>query len=170
MISDGDIDKAVEFLETWKTVDSFEMYEVSDLGRVRRGQRILSGWLSGNGYWMVGLCVKGQPRTAPVHVLVAGAFIGCRPSGHDVCHGDGNKENNRASNLRYDTRSENMRDGVTHGVVKSGERHPNASLSAVEVEAIRAYKDVLSAAKVASRYGVHRQTIYRIWQCENWKQ
>lgn len=53
--------------------------------------------------------------TVTVHGLVAEVFIGPRPEGLDVCHNDGDKSNNRASNLRYDTHSENQKDEVRAG-------------------------------------------------------
>lgn len=43
------------------------------------------------------------------------AFVGPCPDGMEVCHNDGNPENNRVENLRYGTRSDNMRDKRKHG-------------------------------------------------------
>lgn len=54
-------------------------------------------------------------RTRYVHDLVAEAFLGPKPQGLEVCHGDNNTRNNAASNLRYATRSENHRDKRKHG-------------------------------------------------------
>jgi hypothetical protein len=44
-----------------------------------------------------------------VHLLVAEAFYGKKPEGYDVDHKNGNRSDNRPSNLRYATRSQNMR-------------------------------------------------------------
>lgn len=44
-----------------------------------------------------------------IHDLIARAFLGNRPKGYDVDHINGNKTDNRPSNLRYVTRSENLR-------------------------------------------------------------
>lgn len=52
--------------------------------------------------------IDGVVWTVKVHALVAAAFIGERPEGLDVNHKDGDKTNNRACNLEYVTRSENV--------------------------------------------------------------
>lgn len=50
-----------------------------------------------------------------VHALVALTFIGPRPAGADICHWDDDPFNNRASNLRYASRTENLLDSVRNG-------------------------------------------------------
>lgn len=108
--------------EVWLPVVGYESaYLVSDLGRVWsvRAGRDLKSTSSGRGYRSVTLCVQGKPSTKYVHHLVAAAFLGPRPTGHDVCHGDGNMLNNATANLRYDTRNGNMRDALKHGTHRS---------------------------------------------------
>ena len=58
-----------------------------------------------SGYRSISLAGK---RTY-VHSLIAEAFIGSRPRSYDVDHIDGQRSNNCPSNLRYVTRSENLR-------------------------------------------------------------
>lgn len=126
--------------ETWRPVVGFEgWYEVSDLGRVRSVDRVVTmagRWagaltrragrvrkprLQSNGYLFVNLSREGNLTIQNVHQMVARAFLGPRPPAHDVCHGNGDKTDNRLENLRYDTRSANNHDRVRHGT------HPNAS-------------------------------------------
>lgn len=116
--------------EIWLPVSGYEgAYEVSDRGRVRsvtrevnngRGRirvatgRVLSPFLGG-AYVKVRLKVDGVGSTKNVHALVAGAFLGPRPAGMQVCHGNGDPHDNRLENLRYDTASANNYDKRRHG-------------------------------------------------------
>lgn len=110
--------------EQWLPAVGFERwYEVSDMGRVRRsgagpGARvghILTPTVGEYGHLDVILHCDGDRIHRKVHALVLEAFIGPRPHGLEGCHNDGDASNNRASNLRWDTRSENALDSVRHG-------------------------------------------------------
>ncbi len=62
--------------------------------------------------------INYEPDRTPqrfVHQLVTESFIGARPPGLEVCHNNGDPGDNRLSNLRYGTRSENTFDRVRHG-------------------------------------------------------
>ncbi len=67
-------------------------------------QEYLRFWAS-NGRW------KGMLK---VHWVVMLAFVGPCPKGLIVCHNDGDKTNNRLSNLRYDTQRSNALDRTKH--------------------------------------------------------
>lgn len=117
--------------EEWRPVVGFEgLYEVSDQGRVRGVSRVVTRSdgrvfhlreevktpsISDNGRPYVGLWRNNEVTSVKVCVLVAAAFIGPRPAGLDVCHDNGDDEDNYATNLRYDTRSGNNRDKRRHG-------------------------------------------------------
>jgi hypothetical protein len=105
--------------EEWRPVPGYEgLYSVSSHGRVVAETGRLKGIPktqgSGKNYPSVGLTRQGRSKVWGVHILVAAAFIGPRPKGLLVCHGDGDKMNNHASNLRYDTASGNARDARIH--------------------------------------------------------
>lgn len=95
--------------EIWKQIS--ERHEVSSLGRVRGPRGITSGVLGNAGYLQA--CITR--KTKNIHVLVAEAFIGPRPTGYHVCHLDGDKKNNNLSNLRYDTPKANWEDFRSSG-------------------------------------------------------
>ena len=105
--------------ETWRTIPGVDdRYEVSDLGNVRsyalRGRtdrradapRLLRPIVDGGKY----LCVGIDDRLWKIHALVLTAFVGPRPPGAHACHTDGDKHNNRLSNLRWDSPEANERD------------------------------------------------------------
>lgn len=117
--------------ERWRPVVGYEgIYEVSDQGRVRsldriitqhdgmkrpmRG-RILQQAVRDDGHTQVNMKYMGVAVTRKVHRMVAMAFLGPCPEGMEVCHNNGNPADNRLSNLRYGTRSENLYDRVKHG-------------------------------------------------------
>lgn len=106
--------------ERWRPVAGFEgEYEVSDHGRVfsvPRGPKVPGGILKpgvhAKGHLQVQL---GKGRMVQVHHLVMFAFVGPRPEGLEICHGNGDPADNRLGNLRYGTRSDNEWDKVRHG-------------------------------------------------------
>jgi hypothetical protein len=157
--------------ETWLPVVGYEgLYEVSDLGRVRSahgrsGWRVLKSFNWEN-YRGAVLCKAGRQRQRRVHHLVAEAFIGPRPPGHDCCHNDGNGSNNALINLRWDTRAGNLADRVEHGTDQRGERHPSAKLTESQVLAIRA--DPRLQREIAADYGVVRSVIAMIKNRHRW--
>ena len=113
--------------ERWLPVPGYEgVYEVSDLGRVRsmdrldsRGRkrrgRVLSPRKTTRDHRSISLCLNAVSRSFQVHHLVLTAFVGPRPEGLEGCHWDDDPTNNCLSNLRWDTRSANVRDSVRNG-------------------------------------------------------
>jgi hypothetical protein len=117
--------------EHWLPIPDWEdLYEASDGGRIRSIDRIVAR--GGHSIQLKGRILKaarhkrdgrlhvilsrgGKHTSIIVSVAVARTFHGPRPAGADVCHNDGDPGNNRASNLRYDTHSGNMRDMRLHG-------------------------------------------------------
>lgn len=127
--------------ERWLPVVGYEgLYEVSDLGRVRSVDRFMEnigafgvtrrfypGRLrttraSNQGRVEVYLWVNGRKDHKLVQHLVLTAFVGPRPDGMDCCHNDGDSLNNRLDNLRWDSRSANIRDTVRHGTHRNARK------------------------------------------------
>lgn len=113
--------------EEWRPVVGYEgWYSVSNLGRVRR-DRASSGAVAGRPlqlhtcagggnktrYVYANLSRHNKSKSCRVHVLVARAFLGNCPPGHQVNHIDGCSTNNNLLNLEYVTPRENVIHFVT---------------------------------------------------------
>lgn len=161
--------------EEWRPVVGYEgLYEVSDLGNVRSLDRyclgkdgraelhhgkVLSNTPGKWGYVIVHLRDGlGHGRRRSAHSVVAEAFLGARPAGHDILHLNGRRADNRVANLRYGSRAENL-----HQTYEYGGRAGRGKLDVKDVKDIRnLVDDNVSDAEIARLYGVHRSAIYRI--------
>lgn len=112
--------------ENWKPVVGHEgAYEVSDLGRVRSlerrvrlvtrqagettrrvPERVLRPGATQSGHLSVAI---GKNNSRAVHQIVMQAFVGPCPDGCEVLHLNHDPADNRLANLRYGTRSENLK-------------------------------------------------------------
>ncbi len=117
--------------EIWKNITDFPKYQVSNLGRVKSFQynkeRILKYRLDIHGYPYINICNEGKRKTYKIHRLVLLFFIPY----HDIkkwqCnHIDGNKTNNRLTNLEWVTPSENIKHAYRIGLElpRKGKDHP----------------------------------------------
>lgn len=77
------------------------------------------------GYIHLILSHRGARLTITAHRVIAITFLGPVPDGKTVDdHIDGDKLNNRVTNLRYLTPSEQMLSAKRLGLFASGDRHP----------------------------------------------
>jgi hypothetical protein len=101
--------------EQWRPAPGWPAYEVSDLGRVRRGDRILTatpkvGRPGFPLYLVVNLCQDGRRRQIRLNRLVALTWLGAPPRGkRQADHVDGNTLHNCAQNLEWVTQAVNQR-------------------------------------------------------------
>lgn len=114
--------------EKWQPISAYEnRYAVSTQGRVwslahRKGGQLLKYGTTGPrpdrpaGYPVVRLYDGGGAhRTFLVHLLVLQTFVGPCPPGLQACHNNGDPQDPRLSNLRYDTPEGNAADKLAHG-------------------------------------------------------
>lgn len=100
--------------EVWKTIEGFEDYKVSNLGRVKSLKRdkeiILKQAIDSRGYYIVSLCKHSKTPSKSIHQLVAIAFLNHKPCGYKlvVNHKDFNRLNNYIDNLEIVTSRENV--------------------------------------------------------------
>lgn len=172
--------------EEWRPVCGYEgRYEVSSFGNVRsllrkvrrhdghwqtHAGRVLRQTVGTHGYPTVALCngaERGTTRT--VHTLVAAAFLGPRPEGHEVRHKNGNRLDPRADNLAYGTGADNQADRIAHGTHCRGEKNAMAKLTALDVKHARSMRN--SGAKfreIARHFNVSEATIHDLVAGRSW--
>lgn len=128
----------------WKAIPGFGgKYEVNKAGQVqslqRRVSRILRATPNGDGYPQVRL-FNGTGASVSIKVasVVAEAFLGPRPPGMQVCHGNAVRTDSRVDNLRYGTAQENSDDRRLHGNLPLGEGNGMSTVPDETVRAIRA--------------------------------
>ena len=130
-------------MEEWRSIPGYEMlYEVSNEGRVRTHegkvtsnarydrrvwkQRILKTKTETNRFGRkdqrVSLWKDGQEKTMLVARLVAMAFCDGYSDEMTVNHIDGNPMNNRASNLEWCSRKDNIRKGFDDGLYSTAKQ------------------------------------------------
>ncbi len=177
-----------EVEEDWRSIVGFEgVYEVSISGRVRRvlqssgtqaGRVVRPQYRDPQGYPCVVLYRSQKARCCFLHHLVAEAFIGPRPLGKEINHKDGNKRNPNVMNLEYVSPSQNRKHAVDTGLLyvpperrARGEKIGVSKLDLGKIKAIlKDHAEGVYVVTLARRYGVSRQTIWKITSRRTWKE
>lgn len=98
--------------EVWKSITEFDnLYEVSNFGNIRNKAtkkiKALHRQYKNAGYYRVNFFNGEKRKKFFVHILVAKYFVNGYEDGFIVNHIDGDKTNNRYSNLEWVSRSYN---------------------------------------------------------------
>lgn len=147
--------------EEWKDIVGYEgKYRVSNTGKVYSviSNKVLTPAYCGSGYLKV-MLVK-QPKNyknTMIHRLVAEAFIPNPSNKATVNHIDGNKLNNCAENLEWNTYSENLKHayskGLNHWNEKKGKAQKKVDmLDKSTGEFIRTFNSVGEAYRYVGAY------------------
>jgi hypothetical protein len=93
--------------EIWKNIPGYpEIYKVSNLGRIKKGNKIRTFKTDVKSRY-IRTSLNG--KKVDLHILIAKAFLGPRPSKkHHVDHIDNDSRNNKVENLRWATVRENV--------------------------------------------------------------
>jgi hypothetical protein len=162
--------------EEWRINPRFPNYEVSSHGRVRRlttvtngrAGRILKAAQHYGGYWQHGLSVDGRAKNVLLNRLVCETFHGPAPSdAHVAAHGDHDRSNNRADNLRWATQLENEADKTRDHRRALGSGSGTSRLTDADIVVIRAWRGI--AREIGDQYGISTSAVYQIWKRKTWK-
>lgn len=162
--------------EVWKDIPGYEgRYQASSEGRIRSLDREVGGKCHYTGkpfkrkikgrilrpgkYCKTGhvSVVLGRGTNGkPVHQLVMRAFIGNPAEGEEVLHINGLPDDNRLSNLRYGSRTENILDVYHQG--KRWRKLSTENVYDIRFELLCGF----SMHEIAERYAVSYDTVSKI--------
>lgn len=164
-------------VEVWRSVVGYmDLYEVSNLGRVRSLERyytqrngysyhmngcIMSPFDTKDGYKAVRFRANGTRKTFRVHRLVAEAFVPNPDNLPVVNHKDENKTNNCADNLEWCSVDYNLHYGTSsERLSRSHKNHPRLSKPieqyTMDGQLIQTFP---SSAEAARQLGLHAVNI-----------
>ena len=166
--------------EEWRDIFGWEgLYEISNLGRLKSlkrlfvpKDRILKTCVDRDGYLFAGLFRNGKRLScAKVHRLVLEAFVGQRPSGFECRHKDGDKTNNRLSNVEWSTHIVNERDKYNHGTTMTGSKNGYSKLQEADVIEIRKLWGTGNFTQwaLAHKFNVGQFCVWSIIHRKTWK-
>lgn len=141
-------------------------YEISNFGRCKhvfkRHSRIIRGSIHQDGYIFVTL----HGVQYPIHRLVAEKFCTICGNKEDlvVNHLDGNKQNNRATNLEWVTQAENVQHSYKNHLQPKGISTYTGKFTPTQREQIKKeyLSGMFSIRELASKYNVSHTTISAI--------
>ena len=171
---------------TWKPVRGYAgLYEVSDWGfmrsvdraewaasrwgspfqRIRKG-RVLAPYTDADGYRSVRLSRDGVASTQRIARLVLTAFESpCE--GREAGHDDDDPQNDKLSNLFWQTRAENEAQKTAHG------RRPASTVGKFDAATAALVREMraagLALTDLGALFGVHFSTIGLICQQKTWR-
>lgn len=189
------LEKPIDLLnEIWKDIPGYEgLYKASNLGRIKSlermvyhricgkkyiHERILSTRISKRGYVTVAILKNGKYNYFLLHRLVALTFIPNPLNLPEVNHigkypdgREGNKLDNRAISLEWNTRKENMNHAKENGLLvptRKGEDSNLSKLTEKEVLEIRNKANTFSGVELSKQYNVSTALISMIINKKIW--
>lgn len=161
--------------EEWKPfpIQGYPRYRVSNMGRIYSDVSggIMSPQENRDGYFKIRAGWKDSAKNYFVHRLVALAFNDNPDSYPVVNHLDGDKKNNKSSNLEWCSQSENVKHSFRIGLqCNKGENHPQSKLKDKDILKIRSmFKDGYSRRQLADKFNTKPSNIKDIVLRRSWK-
>lgn len=173
--------------EIWKPIRGYEdLYEISSLGRIKSKERIvhatnrtmiyqekiLKPFKVGKGYLSICL-VRDNKKKFFIHRLVAESFIDNPNNYTDIDHINTIKTDNRVNNLRWVSKSMNMKNPITVKrlsiATTNNPSYNNCSpvVCLLDGEVIKEYKSIASAKRDGFSYSSIQRCLYGIYKQHN---
>lgn len=173
LVSELDMNKATP-------IPGYPGYFLTRTGEVwsnRRGSmRRLHSQTNRDGYQSVTFSVDGRSVGRLLHRLMLTTFVGEPPTDQHVTrHLNGDRADNRLSNLAWGTQAENITDALGHGTMhqmqRRGELVPSAKLLEDDVRQIeqRARSGAETVKSIAHEFGVSRSLVSKIRDHARWQ-
>lgn len=162
--------------ESFKRIPWAPWYFISDLGRIvgmspTRPGTVIRPAVLPNGYLTAKLVEQNRvAKHNYIHRVVLSVFSGESPKGMQCAHCDGVKTNNRLSNLRWATFTENASDKAAHGTLLLGDEHPISKINSRIAADIKVLLHLgQKQCDVARQLAVHISCVANIAQNKTWK-
>jgi len=162
--------------EVWMPVPNYEQfYQISNYGKfatIKKDGRQLRKVNTKTHYLSVSckdIDGTGQ-KSLYIHTLVAKVFIGERPDGMVIRHIDGNRYNNKVTNLCYGSHHENTMDSIKNKTYAK-EKNGRALLNQRMANAIKYLhsENLVQKKNLAIAFNVSEAAIQAILKNRNWK-
>mgnify|MGYP002814111959 CR=1 FL=1 len=162
--------------EVWAVCRN-ENYHISSLGRLRRRTsargavvgKILKFRPDKDGYLRFKVYSPWSRYVLRIHREVAHAFLGPCPEGKEVNHQDGDKTNNRVTNLEYVTQQENLAHATRNGLKAKGEQNGYSKYTEKEIRIMKSMAMTMRPSEVADCLGLPRTTVWGVVSGKAWK-
>lgn len=167
--------------EIYKWIPGYEdNYKVSNLGNIksykRKKEALLNPSTYNNGYKVVSL----EGKRYLVHQLVAIAFLGHKPDGHNLVidHVDGNCLNNNLKNLNITTQIKNVYKGKKGDFIKQAnnrfkKQNKNIKMGVLEIQIKKIISKKITENNISayglSKKGINNLTLDAILQIKSKK-
>lgn len=168
--------------EEWKSVPGYEIYEVSNLSRVRKKGKgnkqtriITPTYWEKAPYLMFSTCINGKVSKMYLHRAVALAWVpNPNPAEFNaVCFKDLNKYNVSVENLYWSNQTQRMKRRQTEGGYLGMDGARKLSEEDVreirEIWSHRGQPGTMNQQQMAKHFGVHSWTIWTICNYKTWK-
>lgn len=154
------------------TIPILQDFEISKSGVIRNKKtlRIKSQYIGSTGYYMISVSKNNKSRPYRVHRLKAITFKPNPNNLPEVNHDDGNKLNNRNSNLLWTDHLGNMRHAFRTGLANNtGEKNGMSKITAKIAKQIKDRLPNESQQSIADTLGISRSLVQGISNGRLWK-